>query len=53
MQSFKKPGTRKLLISFDNELKKLLSNDLKLFMAKNPFIVSKKQLASQQELTVA
>jgi len=53
MQTSKKTATRKLLIRFDNELKNLLSSDLKLFMAKNPFMVSKKQLAVKQELTVA
>jgi hypothetical protein len=53
MKTYKRPAASKLLTRFDNELKNLLTNDLKSFMAKNPFLVSKKQAAAQQMLAVA
>ena len=53
MKTLTKPAANKLMTRFDNELKSLLTNDLKLFMAKNPFIMSNKQAIIQQELSVA
>jgi hypothetical protein len=53
MKTYKKPAVTKLLAKFDNELKSLLTNDLKSFMAKNPFLLSKKQAMEQQTLSVA
>jgi hypothetical protein len=53
MKNHKKPATSKLVAKFDNELMKLLKSDLKLFMAKNPFLMRKKQAALQPELSVA
>ena len=53
MKTYKKPAASKLLAKFDNELMKLLKSDLKLFTAKNPFLVSKKQAMLQPMLSVA
>ena len=53
MKTQTKPAASKLMTRFDNELKSLLTNDLKLFMAKNPFLMSNKQAMIQQELSVA
>ena len=53
MKTYKKPAASKLLTRFDNELKNLLTNDLKLFMAKNPFLMLKKQAMEQSTLSVA
>ena len=53
MKTYKKPAASKLLTRFDNELKNLLTNDLKLFMAKNPFLMLKKQAMVQSTLSVA
>lgn len=53
MKTNKKPAASKLVAKFDNELMKLLKSDLKLFMAKNPFLMSKKQATLQPELSVA
>ena len=53
MKTPNKPTAHKLSIKFDKELKNLLSKDLKLFMAKNPFLLSNKQTAAEQELSVA
>jgi len=52
MKTLNKPAAHKLSVKFDKELKNLLSNDLKLFMAKNP-LISNKQAAAQQTLAVA
>lgn len=41
MKTYRKPAASKLLIRFDNELKELLSVDLKAFMEKNPFTGNK------------
>ncbi len=35
MKTYNKPATSKLLVRFDNELKQLLMEDLKVFRAKN------------------
>ena len=35
MKTYNKPATSKLLARFDNELKQLLMEDLKVFLAKN------------------
>jgi hypothetical protein len=35
MKAYNKPATSKLLVRFDNELKQLLMEDLKVFRAKN------------------
>ena len=53
MKTSNKPATHKLSVKFDRELKTILSKDLKLFMAKNPFLLSNKQAAAQQVLSVA
>jgi hypothetical protein len=53
MKTYKKPAASKLLAKFDNELKDLLLNDLKAFVTKNPFLISKKQATIQQTLSVA
>lgn len=52
MKTYKKPAASKLLIRFDNELKDLLTNDLKAFMERNPFFSSNKQ-ATTHTLFVA
>jgi hypothetical protein len=36
MKTYNKPATSKLLKRFDNELKQLLMEDLKVFRAKTP-----------------
>lgn len=38
---------------FDNELKNILANDLKLFTIKNPFLMRNKQANVQNTLSVA
>lgn len=43
MKTYKKPAASKLLIRFDNELKEILSNDLKSFMERSQFFNSNKQ----------
>jgi hypothetical protein len=53
MKTYKKPAASKLLTRFDNELKNLLMDDLKSFMAKNPFLARRKQAMAQQSLSVA
>jgi hypothetical protein len=53
MKTQNKPAAHKLSVKFDKELKTLLSKDLKLFMAKNPFLVTNKQAAAEQPLAVA
>ncbi|ASU36424.1 hypothetical protein [Mucilaginibacter xinganensis] len=53
MKNLKKPAASKLLVKFDNELMSILTHDLKLFMAKNPFLASNKQAIPQQSLSVA
>jgi hypothetical protein len=53
MKTYKKPAASKLLIRFDNELKELLSSDLKAFTERNPFFSSNKQANVQHTLSVA
>jgi|HubBroStandDraft_4_1064222.scaffolds.fasta_scaffold557284_1 hypothetical protein len=53
MKTQNTPPVSRLLIRFDNELKNILTKDLKSFMAKNPFLLSNKQAIIQQELSVA
>jgi hypothetical protein len=53
MKTYKKSAASKLLTRFDNELKHLLSNDLKSFIANKSFLLSKKQAIIQQTLSVA
>ncbi len=53
MKTLNKPATHKLSVKFDKELKNLLSKDLKLFMAKNPFLLRNKQAMAQQTLSIA
>jgi hypothetical protein len=52
MKTYKRPSATKLLIRFDNELKELLSSDLKSFFEKSSFLNSNKQ-ATQTTLSVA
>lgn len=47
MKAYNKPATSKLLARFDNELKQLLMEDLKVFRAKN--IIRNNQPAIQQQ----
>lgn len=37
MKNYKKPSTSKLVTRFDNELRNLLMEDLKIFREKNQF----------------
>ena len=53
MKTYKKPAASKLLTKFDNELKSLLSSDLKAFMDRNPFLMRKKQAMVEHTLYVA
>ena len=53
MKTINKPSASKLSARFDKELKDLLSNDLRLFMAKNPFLMRNKQAMVQPTLSVA
>jgi hypothetical protein len=53
MKTYKKPATSKLIMRFDNELKNILTNDLKSFMSRNPFLARKKQAAINNTLSVA
>ena len=53
MKTSTKPAASKLLIRFDNELKNILTNDLKIFMEKNPFLMNKKQALTPQLMAVA
>ena len=53
MKTYKKNAPSKLLAKFDNELMKILTSDLKLFMVRNPFLMSKKQALVQSTLSVA
>jgi hypothetical protein len=53
MKTYKKTAASKLLTKFDTELKNLLASDLKLFMARNPFLMHKKQALIQPALSVA
>jgi len=47
MKTYNKPATSKLLKRFDNELKQLLMEDLKVFRAKNT--LRNNQPAMQQQ----
>ncbi|MEN0054061.1 MAG: hypothetical protein AAGC65_10345 [Mucilaginibacter sp.] len=38
MKASKKPSISKLVASFDNQLKKIIMNDLKAIKAKTPFL---------------
>lgn len=51
MKMYKKPATSKLVMRFDNELKSILSNDLKAFMARNLFL-GNKQANGQRTLSI-
>jgi hypothetical protein len=53
MKPLKKPASKKLLTKFDMELKDILLNDLKSFVAKNPFILSNPQAMGQKTLYIA
>jgi len=53
MKVYKKSAPGKLLIRFDMELKSLLTNDLKSFLAKNPFFARNKQDKEQSSLFTA
>ena len=51
MKTIQKPAASKLVKRFDNELREILMNDLKSFMAKNSFLRNKQ--ANVQTLSVA
>jgi len=55
MKTLKKPATSKLMTRFDNELRNLLSEDLKAFRMKNSFLNNNynNQAAAQQQLSAA
>lgn len=53
MKTYKKTVSSKLLTKFDIELMNILTNDLKLLMARNPFLLLKKQAMIQPILSVA
>jgi hypothetical protein len=53
MKTHKNSVASKLSTRFDKELRNLLTSDLKLFMAKNQFLLSKKQAMVQSALSVA
>ena len=53
MKTLRKPRTIKLMTRFDSELKNILTNDLKVFTTKNPFLIRNKQANLQQTLSVA
>ena len=52
MKTYKKAAARKLLLRFDNELKNLLTEDLKAFREKNQFMNNNQQ-TEQQQLSAA
>jgi hypothetical protein len=52
MKTINQPAVSKLMTRFDNELKNILSNDLKLFTTQNPFLMRNKQ-AKLQTLSIA
>jgi hypothetical protein len=51
MKTYNKPATSKLVARFDNELRDLLTEDLKAFRSKNKFVAANKP--AQQSLTAA
>jgi len=53
MKTYNKPAVSKLLKRFDNELKALITKDLKSFMNNNPFLMRNKQAATQPPLLIA
>jgi hypothetical protein len=53
MKTYKTTAASKLLTKFDNELMKLLTSDLKLFTARNPFLMNKTLATEQQTMAVA
>ena len=48
MKTYNKPATSKLVASFDNELKKLLMEDLKVYRERNQFVLSNNQAQVRQ-----
>jgi len=52
MEIFSKPSTSKLVTGFDNQLKNMLLEDLKAFMAKIKFITSNIQASATQSLPI-
>jgi hypothetical protein len=53
MKIVKNTKVARLLARFDNELKNLLTNDLKAFGTKNTFLISKTQAMTATTLSVA
>ena len=53
MKTYNKPSTSKLVARFDNELKKLLMEDLKVFKGRNQFYNANNQDAQKQQLKAA
>jgi hypothetical protein len=53
MKTYNQPAVNKLLTRFDNELKTLITKDLKSFMIKNQFLARNKQAAIQATLSIA
>ena len=53
MKTYNTPSTSKLVARFDNELKKLLMEDLKVFKERNQFYNANNQAAQKQQLKAA
>ena len=53
MKTYNTPSTSKLVARFDNELKKLLMEDLKVFKERNQFYNANNQADQKQQLKAA
>lgn len=53
MKTINQPAVSKLITRFDNELKNILTNDLKLFTTQNPFLIRNKRAKVLQTLSLA
>jgi len=53
MKTQNTPAISKLMTRFDNELKNILTDDLKLFTTRHQFLIRNKQAKLQQTLSVA
>jgi hypothetical protein len=48
MKNYNKPATSKLVARFDEELKNILMEDLKVFKTKNPFLNRNNKASAQK-----
>jgi hypothetical protein len=53
MKTYNRPAVSKLVARFDNELKNLLTSDLKLFMDRHQFLKNNKQANVRHTLYIA